>query len=30
MIFEQLRHKTMPFAEARGFLTDEDIFKAVS
>lgn len=30
MTFEQLRYKTMPFAEARGFLTDEDIFKAVS
>ena len=27
MIFEQLRHKAMPFAEARGFLTDEDTFK---
>lgn len=30
MTFEQLRHKAMPFAEARGLLTDEDIFKAVS
>lgn len=30
MTFEQLRHKAMPFAEARGFLTDEDIFKVVS
>lgn len=30
MTFEQLRHKVMPFAEARGFLTDEDVFKAVS
>ena len=30
MTFEQLRHKAMPFAEARGFLTDEDVFKAVS
>lgn len=30
LTFEQLRHKAMPFAEARGFLTDEDIFKAVS
>lgn len=29
-MFEQLRHKAMPFAEARGYLTDEDIFKAVS
>ena len=24
--FEQLRRKTMPFAEARGYLTDEDVF----
>jgi predicted transcriptional regulator len=30
LLFEQLRHKTMPFAEARGYLTDEDVFKAVS
>ena len=30
MTFEQLRHKAMPFAEARGFLTDEDVFKSVS
>ena len=30
MTVEQLRHKAMPFAEARGFLTDEDVFKAVS
>jgi predicted transcriptional regulator len=30
LMFEQLRHKAMPFAEARGYLTDEDIFKAVS
>ena len=28
--FEQLRHRVMPFAEARGYLTDEDIFKKVS
>ena len=28
--FEQLRHKAMPFAEARGFLTDEDVFKTVA
>lgn len=28
--FEQLRRKTMPFAEARGYLTDEDVFKDVS
>lgn len=30
LMFEQFRHKTMPFAEARGYLTDEDIVKAVS
>ena len=28
--FEQLRRQVMPFAEARGFLTDEDVFKVVS
>ncbi len=28
--FEQLRNRVMPFAEARGYLTDEDIFKVVS
>ena len=28
--FETLRKRTMPFAEARGFLTDEDIFSKVS
>ena len=28
--FQALRRKTLPFAEAQGFLTDEDIFKAVS
>lgn len=30
MLFEQLRQKAMPFAEAKGFLTDEDVFNAVS
>jgi predicted transcriptional regulator len=30
MTFEQLRHNVMPFAQARGFLTDKDIFRAVS
>lgn len=30
MTFEQLRHKAMPFAEAHGFLTDEEVFKVVS
>lgn len=28
--FEDLRRRTMPFAEARGYLTDEDIFAKVS
>jgi predicted transcriptional regulator len=28
--FEEARRQVMPFAEARGFLTDEDIFRAIS
>ena len=28
--FRELRKKTMPFAEAQGFLTDDDVFKAIS
>jgi predicted transcriptional regulator len=28
--FEQLRRDVLPFAEARGYLTDEDVFDAVS
>lgn len=28
--FEELRKKSMPFAEARGYLTDEDIFAEIS
>ncbi len=28
--FEAIRKRTMPFAEARGFLTDEDVFSEVS
>jgi len=28
--FEKLREQVMPFAEARGYLTDDDIFNAVS
>ena len=28
--FEQLRERIMPFAEARGYLTDEDIFRDIS
>jgi predicted transcriptional regulator len=28
--FQRLRRKTLPFAEAEGFLTDEDVFRTVS
>jgi predicted transcriptional regulator len=28
--FEELREQVMPFAEARGYLTDEDVFEEVS
>ena len=28
--FDALRRKIMPFAEARGYLTDEDVFADVS
>ena len=28
--FEMLRQRLMPFAEARGYLTDEDVFADVS
>lgn len=28
--FEDLRRRAMPFAEARGFLTDDDVFREVS
>jgi len=28
--FEQLRRQVMPFAEARGYLTDEDVNRNVS
>ena len=28
--FESIRRRMMPFAEARGFLTDEDVFAKVS
>jgi predicted transcriptional regulator len=28
--FEELRKRVMPFAEARGFLTDEDVFSQIS
>ena len=28
--FRELRQRTLPFAEAQGLLTDEDVFKALS
>jgi len=28
--FEQLRNRVLPFAEARGLLTDEDVFSQIS
>lgn len=28
--FRSLRKKTLPFAEAQGYLTDEDVFDAIS
>ena len=28
--FDNLRKRVMPFAEARGYLTDDDVFSAVS
>jgi len=28
--FEHLRHKVLPFAEARGYLTDEDVARDIS
>ena len=28
--FEDARRQIMPFAEARGYLTDEDVFDAIS
>jgi len=28
--FRGLRKKTLPFAEAQGLLTDEDVFRAIS
>ena len=30
MAFDRLREQIMPFAEARGYLTDEDIFREIS
>ena len=29
-LFDQLRERTMPFAEAAGYLTDEDVFADIS
>jgi Arc/MetJ-type ribon-helix-helix transcriptional regulator len=29
-VFDQMRHRVAPFAEAQGLLTDEDVFKIVS
>ena len=28
--FESLKRKAIPFAEARGYLTDEDVFREIS
>jgi predicted transcriptional regulator len=28
--FQQLRKRALPFAEAEGLVTDEDVFKAIS
>jgi len=28
--FEEVRKRVMPFAEARGYLTDEDVFSQIS
>jgi predicted transcriptional regulator len=28
--FEEIRKRVMPFAEARGYLTDEDVFCQIS
>ena len=28
--FRSLRKKALPFAEAQGFLTDDDVFRAIS
>jgi len=28
--FRALRRKTLPFAEAQGFVADEDVFKSIS
>ena len=28
--FEDLRRRVLPFAEARGYLTDEDVFRVIT
>lgn len=28
--FEEIRHRVLPFAEARGYLTDEDVLRDLS
>jgi predicted transcriptional regulator len=30
VLFERLRRRVLPFAEARGYLTDEDVFRRIS
>jgi predicted transcriptional regulator len=30
MAFEEARRRLMPYAEAAGFLTDEDVFREIS
>jgi len=30
MRFERLRRRALPFAEARGYLTDDDVFRDIS
>jgi len=30
MAFDEARKRTMPYAEAAGFLTDEDVFREIS
>ena len=30
LLFEDARRQVLPFAEARGYLTDEDVFEAIS
>jgi hypothetical protein len=30
MQFDEARRSIMPFAEARGYLTDEDVFRAIA